>query len=112
MIDSMLHLVSHYRHILATMQHGAENAVVQHYAGIDRRLGIARLRGRSFGGRLETEYCRAGRESSRIERLRDRQKIFRRDRSPEFPIADGGKPHTSKRGYGRSAAEGFDNVVD
>lgn len=43
MIDSMLHPVSHYCHILATMQHGAENAVVQHYTGIDRRLGIARL---------------------------------------------------------------------
>lgn len=46
-LDRLPQPVSHYRHILATMQHGAENAVVQHYAGIDRRLGIARL---SFSG--------------------------------------------------------------
>lgn len=47
LLDGMSQMVTHYRHIHATMQRGATHAVVQHYAGVDRRLGIARL---SFGG--------------------------------------------------------------
>jgi hypothetical protein len=36
---------------------GVENAALQHHAGIDRPIGISRLRDRSFGGFQEIVWC-------------------------------------------------------
>lgn len=68
------------------MQHGAENAVVQHYAGVDRRLSIAKLSGRT------RDILRRGRSeclSGRLAELDKRQPPTMRDDAAGLPLLEG-----------------------